>query len=334
MFRHLRPLWLRQAGLARYSTLVLKMGRSEEIGIPLAQNRPECTRSPYRAFWAATVIVVICFSGVLVDLIGHALRESLHSHILLVPFICGYLLWQLRPDLPVPVRGGLAFAGITSGIGAAALGVYAILRLSHVPITHNDYLSLTVFAFCMFLYAAAGFFLGLPFLKAAAFPVAFLLVLVPLPDFVVNSLEIASQYASAEVYSWFMNLTGATYFREGRSFVLPTMTIIVAQECSGIRSSLVLFLTSLIAGHMFLSTPWKKWALALAVFPLGIMRNAFRIYFLSMASEHWDRSIIDSPLHHRGGPIFFALSLIPFFLLLIWLKKSDCNSVPPATAQS
>jgi exosortase C (VPDSG-CTERM-specific) len=303
------------------------MGHAEEIGFPLAQNRPRCTGSPFRSLWVAVTLVVLCFSGVLIDLVGHALKESLHSHIILVPFICGYLLWQLRPDLPGPVRGGGAFAGITCGIGLAALGAYAIVRQSHVAISHNDYLSMTVFSFCMFLYAAIGFCLGLPLLKAAAFPLGFLLVLVPLPDFVVSSLEIASQYASAEVYSWFMNLTGATYYREGRTFVLPNLVIVVAQECSGIRSSLVLFLTSLIAGNMFLRTGWKRWFLALAVFPLGILRNAFRIYFLSMASAHWNPDIIHSPLHHRGGPIFFALSLIPFFVLLIWLRKTDCSKL-------
>jgi exosortase/archaeosortase family protein len=90
----------------------------------------------------------------------------------------------------------------------------------------------------------------------------------------------------------------------------------------------VLFITSLIAGHLFLRSPWKKLILALAVFPLGIIRNAFRIYFLSMASAHWNPDIIHSPLHHRGGPIFFALSLVPFFLLLLWLKRSEKQSSP------
>jgi exosortase len=183
----------------------------------------------------------------------------------------------------------------------------------------------------MFFFATAAFFLGAAFIKKVAFPLFFLLVLVPLPDAATDAIEIASQFASAETYSWFMNLSGATYFREGRTFVLPNLTIVVAQECSGIRSSLVLFITSLIAGHLFLRSPWKKAILALAVFPLGILRNAFRIYLLSMASAHWNPDIIHSPLHHRGGPIFFALSLIPFFLLLLWFRKSER---PPSPAPS
>jgi hypothetical protein len=38
--------------------------------------------------------------------------------------------------------------------------------------------------------------------------------------------------------------------------------------------------------------------------------------------------MIESPIHRRGGPIFFALSLIPFFLLLLNLRKLDARTKP------
>ncbi len=307
------------------------MGSTHQAQIALATERPGSITSTYRSFWIAIGIFALCFSRVLFDLVSHALNESLHSHIILVPFISAYLVWQLRGSLPPPQRSGFALPGAFAIVGILSITTYAILRFSGRIPSHNDYLSFTVFSFCMFIFAVAAFFFGITFIKKIAFPLFFLLVLVPLPDAATAAIEIASQYASAETYSWFMNLSGATYYREGRTFVLPNLTIVVAQECSGIRSSLVLFITSLIAGHLFLRSPWKKAILALAVFPLGILRNAFRIYLLSMASAHWDPNIINSPLHHRGGPIFFALSLIPFFLLLLWLKKSERSaSLKPA----
>jgi hypothetical protein len=36
--------------------------------------------------------------------------------------------------------------------------------------------------------------------------------------------------------------------------------------------------------------------------------------------------MIDSPIHHHGGPIFFALSLVPFFLLLFFMRKWDSRA--------
>src|SRR5436190_24254488 len=126
-----------------------------------------------------------------------------------------------------------------------------------------------------------------------------------------------------------MNLSRASYFRQGLIFALPNLTIRVAQECSGIRSSFVLFITSLIAGFLFLRSPWHRAIFSIIVLPLGVLRNAIRIYFLSMASVHWNPNIIHSPLHHRGGPIFFALSLIPLFLLLFWFRKAEAKQSVP-----
>jgi exosortase C (VPDSG-CTERM-specific) len=308
------------------------MARTEEVQIALASTGPATSRSSLRSFWICLAVLCLAFSRVLFDLVNHSLKESLHSHVLLVPFISAYFVWQLRESLPVPSpeRSPLAFFFACGGF--VALGSYGAFRLIGYELSHNDYIALNVFALLMFIVAAAAFTLGSKFVKSVGFPLAFLVFFIPLPDKVVAGLEVASQYASAEVYSWFMNLSGATYYREGRTFVLPKLTIIVAQECSGIRSSFVLFITSLIAGQMFLRSRWKRLLLALAVFPLGILRNAFRIFFLSMASAHWDANVIHSPLHHRGGPIFFALSLIPFFLLLLWFKKSERGTHPREAA--
>jgi len=118
-------------------------------------------------------------------------------------------------------------------------------------------------------------------------------------------------------------LSGATVFREGLRFHLPGIVIEVAKECSGIHSTLVLFVTSLLAGHLFLRSQWKKAVLALAVVPLGIARNGFRIFTISWLCVHVGPAMIDSPIHHRGGPIFFTLSLVPFLALLFVLRKSE-----------
>jgi exosortase/archaeosortase family protein len=106
-------------------------------------------------------------------------------------------------------------------------------------------------------------------------------------------------------------------------FQLPGFSMEVAPECSGIQSSLVLFLTSLLAGHLFLRTPWKRAVLILAVIPLGILRNGFRIFTIGQLCMRLGPEMIHSPIHRQGGPVFFALSLMPFFLLLIVLWKSD-----------
>jgi exosortase/archaeosortase family protein len=84
-------------------------------------------------------------------------------------------------------------------------------------------------------------------------------------------------------------------------------------------------ITSLLAGYLFLRRTSLRVILALSIVPLAILRNGFRIFVIGELCVHISPTMIDSFIHRKGGPIFFALSLIPFFLLLVFLRKRDFN---------
>jgi exosortase len=147
--------------------------------------------------------------------------------------------------------------------------------------------------------------------------------MVPLPDAAVDWLENASMLASAEAAALFFNVSGTPVLREGTVFELPGIAIQVARECSGIRSSWVLFITGLLASHLFLRTMWRRIVLVAFVIPLGILRNGFRVFVIGQLCVHVGSYMIDSKIHRQGGPVFFALSLVPLLLLLLWLRRRE-----------
>jgi len=106
-------------------------------------------------------------------------------------------------------------------------------------------------------------------------------------------------------------------------FQLPGIVIEVAQECSGIRSSWVLFITSVLASYLFLKSPWRRVALIAFVIPLAILRNGFRILVIGLLCVQIGPHMIHSNILKQGGPLFFALSLVPLFLLLWWLRRGE-----------
>lgn len=288
---------------------------------PLDGGRPSpMSKAAFTPFFIAASIVGLSFAKPIFDLVKYSASESFYSHILLIPLICGYLIWSDRAVLPLPARGPLVLSAGLAGIAFLILVGYFLNR---AQLSRNDALTWTILPLCLLVLAAALAFLGPRFVKSVSFPLGFLFFIVPFPEAMTNAMEIGSQIASAHVYSWMLTLTGTPFFRDGQEFRLPGLSLIVAQECSGIRSSFVLFLTSLLAGHMFLKSRWKRAFLAFVVIPLGLVRNGFRVLTLSLLTIYVDPRVIESPLHHRGGPIFFALSLLPFFLLLWWLRKSE-----------
>jgi len=268
-------------------------------------------------------LLVLLFINPLFSLAIHAARSHLHSYILLVPFVSAYLIYIQRKHLPDQYNFSPGFAVIPLVAGSAAFAAGWSLRLSALPLSHNDYLALMALSFVCFVAAGGFLFLGRKWMAAAAFPIAFLMFMIPMPDAMADSLETASKLASAEAANLFFEISGTPVLRDGTIFQLPNIVIEVAQECSGIRSSWVLFITSLLAAHLFLKSPWRRAVLVAFVIPLGILRNGLRILVIGLLCVHFGPEMIDSVIHRHGGPLFFVLSLIPLFLLLWWLRRQE-----------
>jgi len=277
-------------------------------------------------------VILICFVSHLVALFTYAAGTELHSYILLVPLVSAYLIYLSRQELPKRTEMSPRLALPPTMVGVAAVALYWSLSAGDETLSRNDSLALLTFAFVCFLWAGGFFFLGRSWMAAAAFPSAFLIFLVPLPDAAVNGIERISVLGSAEAAHVFFEITGTPILRDGVVFQIPGITLRVAQECSGIRSSWVLFITSLVASHLFLKSPWRRFFLVAFVFPLGILRNGFRISVLGLLCVHIGQHMIDSIIHKRGGPVFFGLSLVPLFLLLWWLRRGECLSIRTVTS--
>ncbi|HRI15461.1 MAG TPA: exosortase/archaeosortase family protein [Verrucomicrobiota bacterium] len=288
---------------------------------------PDSRRGWTRFGWAV-LAWTLAWIGPLIALTRLSLRDDLYSHVLLVPAVAVYLVWIDRPRLPNvghPLKGVAALLGV----GAAVCAVPTFLPAA--GLTGDIQLSLRILAYVLGVGCAGALFLGRETLRFCQFSFLFLLFLVPPPKFVIHWLEVGLQHTSADVAEWFINASQTPLIREGLFLRLPGVTLEVAPECSGIRSTLVLFVVSVIAGKMFLLTPWRRTVLALSIIPLGIARNAFRIFTLGYLSVHWDPAVLHSALHKQGGPLFFVLSLIPLNLLLWVLYRSERSLRPPQT---
>ena len=270
-------------------------------------------------------MLLAAFARPLLGLINYAAGSQLYSYILLVPFVSAYLLYLRRDQLPrnYVVDLPLAIVSLAGGLGALA---FTYLDFAGRAPADNDRLALLTLSFLCCLAAGGFFFFGRGWMRAAAFPVAYFIFMVPMPDAMRDALETASKSAAAEVASLLFHLSGTPFLRAGAIFQLPNITIEVAQECSGIRSSWVLFMTSILAANLFLKTRWRRFALVAFVIPLGILRNGFRILVIGLLCVNAGPQMIHSLIHRRGGPVFFVLSLIPFFLVLWWLRKGDVRS--------
>jgi exosortase C (VPDSG-CTERM-specific) len=264
-----------------------------------------------------------CFAFPLSALARYSWNNEFFSYIPLIPIISLYLVWIQKSALPRQ-------AGTSrKGAALAALGGLAVLIgwqwAMHSGWRHRpeDYMTAMTSSFLLFLVAGCFLFFGSAVSKTIAFPLVFLVFMVPMPSAMLDRVTLFFQQTSAVTASGMLTLAGMPMYRDGLILNLPGYPICVAPECSGIHSTMVLIITAVLAGHMFLRSGWKRVLLILFVIPLAILRNGFRIFVVSELCVRISHDMINSPIHRKGGPIFFALSLIPFFALLIYLRKSE-----------
>jgi exosortase C (VPDSG-CTERM-specific) len=270
------------------------------------------------------------FALPLSQLVRFALHSSLYSHIILVPFVSLYLVWLKRRQLPAEFQPAPLPALALALPGILAVAAYWLALGSGWKPAAQDRLCLLTAGFLFLFWGACAWRLGKPAARAITVPLALLVFMAPFPLFLERAIETFLQYASAEAAYFLLKLSGTLIYREGLVFVLPGISLAIAPECSGIHSTLALLITALVAGELFLRRPGSKLALALAVVLMGILRNGTRIFTLAQLCIHVDPGMIHSDLHRRGGPLFFAASLIPCFLLILYLRKLDLRTKPPA----
>lgn len=270
------------------------------------------------------VLVTGGFAAPLVEWFRFSLKSSLFSHLPLIPLVSAWWIWK-RPggEVMPPLKPAPGWAAVAGGSAVGLLGSYWLVWRASEGVPVAEYLSLMTTAYLLALLAVGLLTLGTGVVRTFRFPILFLVFMIPWPQVLVDVVETALQFASAEAAHAFLVLSGVPVLRDGLLFKLPGLTFEVAQECSGIRSSLVLFITSVLGAQLLLRTRWRRWVLVLAVLPLGVLRNGFRILTLGWLCVHVDPAMINSPIHHSGGPIFFVLSLGPFFLLLWWLRRGE-----------
>jgi hypothetical protein len=135
-------------------------------------------------------------------------------------------------------------------------------------------------------------FLGWNFFRALLFPLAFLLLMIPIPAIVFNQITFPLQLLASKVASTTLPWMGVPVLREGNVIILPAMALEVAEACSGIRS-----------------------LLAAASIPIAVAANSFRIVGTGLLVQYWDPEKAEGFFHEFSGWLIFVVSLVMLYLL-------------------
>jgi exosortase len=256
----------------------------------------------------------------LLDTLALALRSDQYTHLLLIVPISAALMFAERAALKAGFEPAVGFGSALLGI-AILIGGYSRWIAGWQSDTK---LSVSILAVVIWWIGSFVLCFGLRLARMFLFPLGFLFWLVPIPASALDKIVAIWQQGSAISASLLFSALGIPVTQDGIMLSIPGLTLEVAQECSSLRSSLMLVVTSMVLAHLFLRSFWRKAAVVLVAIPLSIAKNGVRIFTISMLGTRVDPGFLHGTLHHKGGVLFFLLALFTV-LLLIWLLNGGEN---------
>lgn len=272
------------------------------------------------SFFGFVALTLVVFWSPLRALASLAWNDERYTYLLAVPLLSAGMIVLRRGRILERTEWGLktgalaVLLSLTVWLAAArwAAGMGAVEKLS-----------LYGAAVALAWIACFGLCFGKAAVKAAAFPLAFLLLMAPIPEFFMHQAEVGLQHGSAEVTYPLIKLTGMSVFRDGLTFSLPGLNIEVAEECSGIRSSTVFWMTATAASYLFLGSAWSRLALIVLTVPILIFKNAVRITTLSWLGVNVSRDVLHGDLHRQGGVPFGLIAIALLIPAVAGLRKLE-----------
>jgi exosortase len=250
--------------------------------------------------------------------------EPDYSHGFLVPLLCLYFVWERREQLMTlpakPSPAGvilLCFGLLMLVLGSVGAELY-IQRTSLIVVIAGLVLLL----------------LGRQVLRLLAFPIAFLLFMVPLPAIVVNAVAFPLQLFAAKTAAFCLFNFGIPVLREGNVIVLAGTSLEVAEACSGIRSLQALLALGTVYAYFTQTVMWKRWLLVLLSIPIAIVANAFRVSGTGVLAHYWGPGAAEGFYHTFSGWLIFVVAFVLLLLCGVVLSAIGRPRTSAASPQS
>jgi exosortase len=247
---------------------------------------------------ALAIAIALMYAGMWTGLVAQWSADDNYSHGFFVVPLALYFAWERRAAFAAaPVRPGIGGLVVLTG----SLLVWAAGTL-------GSELFLTRVSLLGVVGGAIWFIWGARHARIMAFPVLFLLLMVPLPTIVFNQLAFPLQLLASNVGETAITAAGVPVLREGNVLHLPARTLEVAEACSGIRSLVSLLMLAIVLGYFSESRTPARVALALAAVPIAILANAARVAGTGLAAEWLGPAAAEGFFHTFSGWLVFVIA--------------------------
>ena len=249
------------------------------------------------------VSFAILYRNVIAKLVFDWGHDDNYSHGFLIVPIALYFAWERRERLLGAVRkpssvGLIVLLGSLVTLFAGVLGAELFLtRVSIIGVIAGGVL----------------YVLGWQHLRILTLPIAFLLLMIPIPAIIFNQIAFPLQLQASRFGETALTLWNIPVLREGNVIVLANTTLEVAEACSGIRSLVSLLTLGIIYSYFSDDRQWVRVAVTLSTIPIAIVSNGLRVAGIGVAAHYYGGEVATGVLHTFSGWVLFVVAFVLLF---------------------
>jgi exosortase len=250
--------------------------------------------------WFAGLLAV-SYAVVLSRLARQWVTDPDLSHGCFVPLLIAYIVWERRRAL-ASVKGAHNWFGLV-------LMVLGGFLLCIGPPSLDTFAAVTRVALMVSLIGSILYLRGFATLRMLLYPMVLLLLMFPMPGFVLERLTFPLQVIASKLAEHILELLGYSVLREGNILMLPGQTLNIAEACSGLRSLMALTFLGQAYIYMFDSKPWMRPVMAILIIPIAVLANSLRIVASAVAATY-NREWGQGTYHESTGWIVFVVAFV------------------------
>jgi exosortase D (VPLPA-CTERM-specific) len=247
---------------------------------------------------------VVLYLDIIIRLVQDWLTDDNYSHGFLIVPLALFFIWKRRKELMATSRqpNNLGLVVVVGSLVVLSVGLLGSeLFLTRISLVGA--LSGTV----LFLY-------GWQWLRVLAFPLSFLLFMIPIPRIVFDQIVFPLQLLASQLAEIALSIMGVPVLREGNLIVLAHSTLEVAEACSGIRSLVSLLALTVAYGYLNDPRTSVRTVLAIATVPVAIIANGLRVAGTGLAVQYYGTSS-EAFFDALSGWVLFIVALMLLFAL-------------------
>jgi exosortase len=273
---------------------------------------------------AAVVAFVLCYWNVLTKLVHDWAHDDNYSHGFLIVPLALYFVWERRARLAALV-GRPNWFGLVVVVGSLGMLVSGTLGAE---------LFVSRLSIVFLIAGTVLFACGLDALRILAFPIAFLLLMVPPPAIIFNQIAFPLQLLASRFGEATLQAFSIPVLREGNVITLANTTLEVAEACSGIRSLISLLTLGIVYGYFTDRRPGVRTMIALSTIPIAIVANGIRVAGTGIAAHYYGLEAAEGFFHTFSGWIVFIAAFLLMYLaarLIVMIVPSRVDSTPTSS---